>query len=639
MGVDATGVSALPNNYGISGTSNIPVIIRDNVIAAHTIDGISTNSSNMLLTGNRIGVGADGVTPLGNGHNGMFLSGNNNIIGGTGLGEANIIANNGTVALYYSGVRISNTGQSNSIRGNRIYANSQLGIDLRWPDGVNLNDLDDPDTGGNNLQNYPVLSAATVQGANVIVTGTLNSNSNTTFTLDFYTNSICDASGHGEGELYLGTGQVTTDVAGDASFEISVAGYAANGDFISTTATHSDGSTSEFSMCVVVVGEVPISGLQASNNGPTQLGYSTQFSATQTAGTGVSYAWDYGDGTSGTGANSAHTYTAVGEYTAVVTATNTFGSAEADTTVSILPPAACTATHNHGVTLFSSSNATAVQQAVDAATAGDSVKIAGNCAGVTPWNGSYQTVFINKALSLEGGYTAGNWDTPDPINTPTTLDALSLGRVVFINAVVEVDIENLSLANGNSGGSGTGNCPGYGCGGGLFTYGGLNLNQVIIRNSTANRGGGAYVAGGLTAIDTDWLNNTGVSQRGGAFEVYGDASLSGGLLQGNTALYGGAIFADAGLEINSTHFIDNTATSPSSGSGGAIYATGITSITGAHFEGNRSYSGAGAVLASGTDTTVVNSEFVDNRALNTASQGGALYASGTTTIIWQLFSG
>ena len=96
------------------------------------------------------------------------------------------------------------------------------------------------------------------------------------------------------------------------------------------------------------------------------------FSATQTAGTGVSYAWDYGDGTSGTGANSAHTYTAVGEYTALlVTATNTFGSAGADTTVSILPPAACTATHNHGVTLFSSSNATAVQQAVDAATAGD----------------------------------------------------------------------------------------------------------------------------------------------------------------------------------------------------------------------------------------------------------------------------
>ena len=63
-----------------------PVIIRDNVIAAHTFEGISTHSSNMLIIGNRIGVGADGVTPLGNGYNGISLSGNDNVIGGTGPG-------------------------------------------------------------------------------------------------------------------------------------------------------------------------------------------------------------------------------------------------------------------------------------------------------------------------------------------------------------------------------------------------------------------------------------------------------------------------------------------------------------------------------------------------------------------------
>ncbi|MBE2197252.1 MAG: hypothetical protein IAE79_01500, partial [Anaerolinea sp.] len=83
IGVDATGLAALPNNYGIGGSSAVPVIIRDNVIAAHTIEGITTHSSNMLIIGNRIGVGADGVTPLGNGQNGLFLSGNNNVIGGT----------------------------------------------------------------------------------------------------------------------------------------------------------------------------------------------------------------------------------------------------------------------------------------------------------------------------------------------------------------------------------------------------------------------------------------------------------------------------------------------------------------------------------------------------------------------------
>jgi hypothetical protein len=53
----------------------------------------------MLIIGNRIGVGADGVTPLGNGQNGLFLSGNDNVIGGTGPGEGNIIAHNGAVGL------------------------------------------------------------------------------------------------------------------------------------------------------------------------------------------------------------------------------------------------------------------------------------------------------------------------------------------------------------------------------------------------------------------------------------------------------------------------------------------------------------------------------------------------------------
>ena len=198
-------------------SSNVPAIIHDNVIAAHTYEGISTHSSNMLITGNRIGVGTDGVTPLGNGYHGLFLSGNNNIIGGTGPGEANIIANNGTVSAFYSGVRVGNTGLSNTIRGNRIYANSQLGIDLRWPDGVNINDDGDPDTGGNNLQNYPIITfAQAYANGTTVIQGTLNSNPNTTFTLDFYYSSAADPTGHGEGEHYLGAGSVTTDGSGNA---------------------------------------------------------------------------------------------------------------------------------------------------------------------------------------------------------------------------------------------------------------------------------------------------------------------------------------------------------------------------------------------------------------------------------------
>lgn len=341
LGVNATGLAALPNNYGISGTSSVPVIIRDNVIAAHTFEGISTHSSNMVIIGNRIGVGADGVTPLGNGYSGMFLSGNDNAIGGAGPGEANIIAHNGATP-YYSGVRVGNTGLRNAIRGNRIFANSQLGIDLRWPDGVNINDPDDPDTGGNNLQNHPVITfAQSYANGTTVIQGALDSNPNTTFTLDFYYSSAADPSGHGEGEYYLGAATTTTDAEGDATFDVTLPVTIPPNQFVTATATHADGSTSEFSLALPAGGvlDVPIQGLTAVH---TTSGYSNDpvtFAASISAGTGVSYEWDLGDGSLVAGPFVAHTYAAPGVYTATVTASNNSSSAQAQTVVTVVEAA------------------------------------------------------------------------------------------------------------------------------------------------------------------------------------------------------------------------------------------------------------------------------------------------------------
>lgn len=341
MGVNATGLAALPNNYGIGGDSSVPVIIRDNVISAHTYEGISTHSSNLLVTGNRIGVGADGVTPLGNGQDGLFLSGNNNIIGGTGPGEANIIAHNGGTPVY-NGVRISNTGLSNTIRGNRIYANARLGIDLRWPDGVNINDDGDPDTGGNNLQNYPIITFAQAYAdGTTVIQGTLNSNPDVTFTLDFYYSSEADPSGHGEGEYYLGAATVTTDGDGDATFDVTLPATIPPNQFITATATHADGSTSEFSLALPAGGvmDVPIQGLATTH---TTSGYSNDpvtFAASITAGTGVGYEWNLGDGNLAAGPFVEHTYAAPGVYTATVTASNNSSSAQAQTVVTVVEAA------------------------------------------------------------------------------------------------------------------------------------------------------------------------------------------------------------------------------------------------------------------------------------------------------------
>jgi hypothetical protein len=296
----------------------------------------------MLIAGNRIGVGADGVTPLGNGQNGLFLSGNDNVIGGTGPGEANIIAHNGTVSAFYSGVRVGNTGLRNTIRGNRIYANSQLGIDLRWPDGVNINDAGDPDTGGNNLQNYPIITfAQAYANGTTVIRGALNSNPNTTFTLDFYYSSAADPTGYGEGEHYLGAGSVTTDADGDTTFDVTLSATIPPSQFVSATATHADGSTSEFSPVYAAGGviDVPIEGLIAAHNGSGFTNDPITFAASISAGTGVSYEWNLGDGNLAAGPFVEHSYATPGVYTAAVTASNNSSSAQAQRIVTVVEAA------------------------------------------------------------------------------------------------------------------------------------------------------------------------------------------------------------------------------------------------------------------------------------------------------------
>jgi PKD repeat protein len=100
----------------------------------------------------------------------------------------------------------------------------------------------------------------------------------------------------------------------------------------------------------------PISGLSATNNSPTVLGQATTFTATVSAGNGVSYAWNFGDQTTDSGQVVTHTYAAIGSYTAVVTATNSLGSLTATTAVTVTdaPISGLTAS-NDGPTLLGSS--------------------------------------------------------------------------------------------------------------------------------------------------------------------------------------------------------------------------------------------------------------------------------------------
>ena len=101
------------------------------------------------------------------------------------------------------------------------------------------------------------------------------------------------------------------------------------------TVTDAHGLSSLSAPVTVTINDVSITGLTAQNSSPTGLGNSTQFTATITAGSSVNYTWNFGDGFTTTGRTAAHDYTAAGNFAAIVTATNTLGSAFATTPVTI----------------------------------------------------------------------------------------------------------------------------------------------------------------------------------------------------------------------------------------------------------------------------------------------------------------
>lgn len=221
------------------------------------IDGFSASSgppSGNIVQGNFIGVGADGSTPVPNLVQGVRIaSAINTTIGGSAPGAGNVIAFNGPgEEIGVNGIELigdTNT-TNNSIRGNSIYSNGRLGIDIN-PSGVTPNDAGDADGGPNNRQNFPLITSVVSTASQTTITGTLNSTPNTTFVLDFYANAVCDASGNGEGAkpFALNPAPVATDANGNASFNIIVPTSLPIGRILTATATDPTGNTSEFSPC------------------------------------------------------------------------------------------------------------------------------------------------------------------------------------------------------------------------------------------------------------------------------------------------------------------------------------------------------------------------------------------------------
>lgn len=228
-----------PSNNTVGGTT----AAARNILSGNAGAGVTINNApGNVIQGNFIGTSLAGTQGVGNTNGVSITSASGNSIGGAVGAAGNVIAFNKA-----NGVLVA-SGTSNSIRHNSIFLNDALGIDLS-PAGVTPNDPGDADAGANNLQNFPVIQGVAQTSGGTLVVGVMNSTPMTLFTLEFFSNPACDASGSGEGQTFVGTLAISTDAAGAASFSTTFPTMVPLNQFLTATATDPNGNTSEFSAC------------------------------------------------------------------------------------------------------------------------------------------------------------------------------------------------------------------------------------------------------------------------------------------------------------------------------------------------------------------------------------------------------
>jgi CSLREA domain-containing protein len=273
IGTDASGSAALGNaGPGVSVVTADDTLIGGREAGARNV--ISANGTSALVgggivigngpnnrtrvEGNLIGTDITGAQPLGNAGIGVaccgVFGGTDNRIGGVPVGAGNVIAFNSGDGVVVGGVFEQQAPtRGTSMLGNSIFSNAGLGIDLQTltDQQPTPNDAGDPDTGPNELQNFPVVTDVRIVPGATTVDARLNSLPDRTYRVEFFRNRECDPEGFGEGGTFLGARDVTTDASGNVSFSATFPVALSAAEVVTTTATDPDGNTSEFSECHV----------------------------------------------------------------------------------------------------------------------------------------------------------------------------------------------------------------------------------------------------------------------------------------------------------------------------------------------------------------------------------------------------
>ncbi|OQY29536.1 MAG: hypothetical protein B6244_03260, partial [Candidatus Cloacimonetes bacterium 4572_55] len=203
--------------------------IIDNFILWNDEVGVSVSGDSTHISENIIGDDDDAGSSLPNYGHGILID------GGSDASEImdNIISYN-----RGHGIRIANglNNQGHDIQANFIVGNDSLGISLS------------PLSNGNIVA--PILTSVLADG---IVEGTLDGASPGFYRLEFFSNSSCDPSGSGEGELFLTRELIVLNGGALGDFTVDLGQNFTPGTVITATVTDTTmRNTSEFSNCETV---------------------------------------------------------------------------------------------------------------------------------------------------------------------------------------------------------------------------------------------------------------------------------------------------------------------------------------------------------------------------------------------------
>ncbi|MEZ5410637.1 MAG: right-handed parallel beta-helix repeat-containing protein [Acidimicrobiales bacterium] len=266
IGVRATGtVGNDGNNAGVGiagGSSNNRIggaaAADRNMCSVNSASGnewaciwaFGTTTRNNTVEGNELGLMKNG-TATGAGWAGIDAwEGTTMTVGGTSTGAGNRITG------FSKGITLNDVTPAPHIAivGNRIWGNSFLAIDFK-DDNVTSNDVNDADSGPNDLLNFPVISSVKAASTTVTISYSLDVPAGSYYIEAFTNPSGADPSGYGEAQVTAGSSTITKTGSGSQSFTMTYTG--AVGDIVSMTATQlSSGTpyqTSELSQTATAV--------------------------------------------------------------------------------------------------------------------------------------------------------------------------------------------------------------------------------------------------------------------------------------------------------------------------------------------------------------------------------------------------